>query len=91
MICSSLNRFFMSNLLHGWDWTLRSGATQIGGTSAARRYVQLAVTAKIGGRGLPTPDGYIAAFVASHGLIVASRGTASYEAASITVINPWEM
>jgi hypothetical protein len=26
----------MSNLLHGWDWTLRSGATQIGGTSVAR-------------------------------------------------------
>ncbi|MEW6563852.1 MAG: hypothetical protein AB1400_11665, partial [Pseudomonadota bacterium] len=33
MICSSVNRFFMSNLLCGCDWTLISGATQDGGTS----------------------------------------------------------
>lgn len=35
MICSSVNRFFMSNLLHGWDWTLKLRATQTGGTSAS--------------------------------------------------------
>ncbi|AZU15510.1 plasmid stability protein StbB (plasmid) [Xanthomonas phaseoli pv. phaseoli] len=34
---------------------------------AARRYAELAVTAKIGGRGFPTPDGYIAAIAASRG------------------------
>lgn len=37
MICSSVNRFFMSNLLHGWDWTLKLCATQIGGTSPLQR------------------------------------------------------
>lgn len=57
---------------------------------AARFYAELAVTAKIAGRGFPTPDGYIAAIAASRGFIVASRDTAPYEAASITVINPWD-
>ena len=57
---------------------------------AARRYAELAVTAKVAGRGFPTPDGYVAAIAASRGFIVASRDTAPYEAASVTVINPWE-
>ena len=56
---------------------------------AARSYAKLALTAKIAGRGFPTPDGYIAAIAASRGFIVASRDTAPYEAASVTVINPW--
>ena len=59
-------------------------------TDAARRYAELAVTAKAGGRGFPTPDGYIAAIAASRAFIVASRNTAPYEAVSVTVINPWE-
>lgn len=57
---------------------------------AARRYAVLAVAAKMAGRGLPTPDGYIAAIAASRGFIVASRDTAPYSAAGVTVINPWE-
>lgn len=59
-------------------------------TDAARRYAGLAVAAKVSGRGFPTPDGYIAAIAASRGFIVASRDTAPYEAANVTVINPWE-
>ena len=58
---------------------------------AARCYAELAVTAKMSGRGFPTPDGYIAAIAASRGFIVASRDTAPYEAASVTVINPWDV
>ena len=57
---------------------------------AARCYAELAVSAKIAGRGFPTPDGYIAAIAASRGFIVASRDTGPYEAASVTVINPWD-
>ena len=57
---------------------------------AARHYADLAVVAKISGRGFPTPDGYIAAIAASRGFIVASRDTAPYEAAKVTVINPWQ-
>jgi toxin FitB len=60
-------------------------------TDAARRYAELAVTAKAGGRGFPTPDGYIAAIAASRGFIVASRDTAPYVAVGVSVINPWEV
>ena len=58
-------------------------------TDAARQYAELAVRAKASGRGLPTPDGYIAAIAAARGFIVASRDTSPYTAAGITVINPW--
>jgi predicted nucleic acid-binding protein len=44
-------------------------------TNAALHYAGLAVTARNGGRGFPTPDGYIAAIAASRGFIVASRDT----------------
>jgi toxin FitB len=57
---------------------------------AARRYAELATLARARGRGFPTPDGYIAAIAASRGFIVASRDTAPYAAAGVTVINPWE-
>lgn len=57
---------------------------------AARCYAELAVAAKVAGRGFPTPDGYIAAIAISRGFIVASRDTAPYEAASVKVFNPWD-
>lgn len=59
-------------------------------TVAARHYAELAVTARSGGRGFPTPDGYIAAIAASRGFLVASRDTSAYEAGGLQVINPWE-
>ena len=58
-------------------------------TDAARHYAVLAVAARTSGRGFPTPDGYIAAIAASRKYNVASRDTAPYEAASVTVVNPW--
>lgn len=58
---------------------------------AARRYAELAVTAKASGRGFPTPDGYIAAIATSRGFIMASRDTAPFEAAGVSVINPWNL
>ena len=58
---------------------------------AARHYAKLAVAAKTGGRGFPTPDGYIAAIAVSRGFIVASRDTAPFEAAAVSVINPWKV
>ncbi len=57
---------------------------------AARRYAELAVKARIAGRGFPTPDGYIAAIAVSRGFMVASRDTAPYVAANVSFINPWE-
>jgi predicted nucleic acid-binding protein len=56
---------------------------------AARCYAALATSARNNGKGLPTPDGYIAAIAAARGFIVASRDTPSYEAAGMQIINPW--
>lgn len=56
---------------------------------AARQHAGLAVKARAGGRGFPTPDGYIAAIAASRGFVVASRDTAPFEAAGLRVIDPW--
>ena len=58
-------------------------------TDAARHYAKLALLARTNGRGFPTPDGYIAAIAASRGFIVASRDTAPYTAAGVTIIDPW--
>lgn len=58
---------------------------------AARHYAELAVTARNSGQGFPTPDGYIAAIAASRGFIVASRDTAPYKAAGVSVVNPWQV
>jgi toxin FitB len=60
-------------------------------TDAALRNAELAVKAKTGGQGFPTPDGYIAAIAASRNFIVASRDTAPYETAGVFVINPWKV
>jgi predicted nucleic acid-binding protein len=57
---------------------------------AARHYAELAVMARNGGRGFPTPDGYIAAIAASRKFTVASRDVAPYESAGVPIINPWE-
>ncbi|TPJ67785.1 type II toxin-antitoxin system VapC family toxin [Mesorhizobium sp. B2-7-1] len=57
---------------------------------AARRYAGLAVKARTAGRGFPVPDGYIAAIAAAKGFQVASRDTAPFHAAGVSVINPWE-
>ncbi|SCB14659.1 type II toxin-antitoxin system VapC family toxin [Cupriavidus alkaliphilus] len=58
-------------------------------TEAARHYAELAVKARTAGKGFPTPDGYIGAVAASRGFIVATRDTSPFEAAGLTVINPW--
>ena len=60
-------------------------------TPAARRYADLAVKARAAGKGFPTPDGYIAAIAAAHGFAVASRDTSAFNAAGLTVIDPWSV
>ena len=60
-------------------------------TDSARRYAELAVKARAAGKGLPTPDGYIAAIAAERGFTVATRDVAPFQAAGLNVINPWEM
>ena len=57
-------------------------------TNAARRYADLAVKARVAGKGFPTPDGYIAAIAASHDFAVVSRDASAFAAAGLTVIDP---
>ena len=57
---------------------------------AARCYADLAVKARASGRGLPVPDGYIAAIAVSRGYIVATRDTGPFETAGLTAVNPWD-
>ena len=59
-------------------------------TDAARRYVVLALKARAGGKGFPTPDGYIAATASVRGFAVASRDTSAFEAAGLVVMDPWK-
>lgn len=58
-------------------------------TRAALRYADLAVKARVAGKGFPTPDGYIAAIAAAHECAVASRDTGAFKAAGLSVIDPW--
>ena len=58
-------------------------------TNAAQRYADIGVKARSAGKGFPTPDGYIAAIAEGHGFAVASRDTSAFNAAGLTVINPW--
>ncbi|NEW85907.1 MULTISPECIES: type II toxin-antitoxin system VapC family toxin [Rhodopseudomonas] len=58
-------------------------------TPAAQRYADLAVKARAAGKGFPTPDGYIAAIATAHGFAVASRDASAFDAAGLTVIDPW--
>ncbi|MBK6674851.1 MAG: type II toxin-antitoxin system VapC family toxin [Proteobacteria bacterium] len=56
---------------------------------AARRFAELAVSARRNGKPLSTADGYIAAIAASREFMVASRDTAPFAAAGLTVVDPW--
>jgi predicted nucleic acid-binding protein len=57
---------------------------------AARHYAELAAAAQAAGKGFPRPDAYIAAIAFAHGFTVATRDASPFEAAGLTVINPWE-
>jgi predicted nucleic acid-binding protein len=56
---------------------------------AARRYACLAIKARAAGKGFPLRDGYIAAIADTHGFAVASRDPSAFQAAGLSVINPW--
>lgn len=57
--------------------------------AATKMYADLMAHARATGNAISQADGYIAAIAATHGLAVASRDTAPFEAAGIDVMNPW--
>lgn len=58
-------------------------------TDAARHYAEGVVMARAAGKGLPVPDGYIAAAAKARGFAIATRDVAPFQAAGLQVINPW--
>jgi toxin FitB len=58
-------------------------------TTASEAYAVLRAKARVDGKAIAPADGYIAATAKVHGLIVATRDTSPFEAAGLTVINPW--
>lgn len=58
-------------------------------TAAADAYAVIRAHARKAGKAIGATDGYIAATAAAHGFAVATRDIAPFEAAGVTVINPW--
>lgn len=57
---------------------------------ASQAYADLMSQARAAGRAISMADGYIAATAAARGLMVATRDTRPFEAAGLSIINPWE-
>ena len=57
--------------------------------SAAEAFAVIVNRARASGFSIGTADAQIAATAAAHGFIVATRDTAPFEAAGLSVINPW--
>jgi len=57
---------------------------------AAASFAHLMAGARARGKAISKADGYIAAIAAHHRLVVATRDASPFEAAQLTVINPWD-
>ena len=57
--------------------------------AASKAHANLAANARATGHAIAPADGYIAAIPASHNLTIATRDSAPFEAAGLTVISPW--
>ncbi|PWF43968.1 type II toxin-antitoxin system VapC family toxin [Massilia glaciei] len=56
---------------------------------SSRAYAALRARARSSGKAIAPTDGYIAEIAATHGYTVATRDTSPFEAAGVTVVNPW--
>lgn len=59
--------------------------------ATSKAYAALRARAKAQGKAIAPADGYIAATAVAHGLMVATRDVSPFQAAGLTVINPWEV
>jgi predicted nucleic acid-binding protein len=58
---------------------------------AARAYGQIVAQARSRGRSIQIADGQIAAIAKVHGFTVATRDTSPFEAAGVSVVDPWSL
>jgi predicted nucleic acid-binding protein len=71
--------------------TLFAGRVLPFDTGASVEYAALMTRARAAGQAIGAADGYIAATAASHRMSVATRDVSPFQAAGITVINPWQL
>ncbi len=57
--------------------------------TCTQAYAALLAKARRAGLAIATADGYIAAIAAANGFAVATRDASPFDAAGVTVINPW--
>ncbi|MBM3555083.1 MAG: type II toxin-antitoxin system VapC family toxin [Alphaproteobacteria bacterium] len=57
--------------------------------AASAAYAALMAKARAAGTTITAADGFIAATALTHGMMVATRDTAPFEAAGVSVIDPW--
>ncbi len=57
--------------------------------TCTQAYAKLMANARAAGLAIAAADGYIAAIAAANGFAVATRDTSPFEAAGVSVINPW--
>lgn len=53
-------------------------------------YAELMAKARTAGLAIATADGYVAASAAANGFAVATRDASPFQAAGLTVVDPWE-
>jgi len=58
--------------------------------AAAQSYAALRAHARASWQAIATADGYIAAIAAAKGFAIATRDSSPFEAAGLSVINPWD-
>jgi predicted nucleic acid-binding protein len=57
--------------------------------ACTQAYSELLAKVRSAGRGIETADAFIAAVALANGFTVATRDTSPFQAAGLTVINPW--
>jgi predicted nucleic acid-binding protein len=58
--------------------------------ACTQAYAQLLTKARAAGLAIATADGYISSIAAANQFAVATRDTGPFEAAGVTVVNPWQ-
>jgi len=69
---------------------LFTGRILVFDAAASQAYADIMARAKAEGKAIGNADGYIAATASVNGMSVATRDTSPFEAAGLTVINPWQ-
>ena len=82
-------RMILHDRLEGEVLPLFSGRILPFDLDASKAYATLMSEARASGKAIGTADGYIAATALARGFSVATRDVSPFEAAGLSIINPW--